>query len=332
MELTQGHPIKVAVRRTGLSSHVIRVWEKRYQAVVPARSATNRRLYSEEDIMRLWWLRQAVRAGQSIGRIAHHSTAELVKLVNADWAAAPSSRQQAGRVDEVKDDGEPTVLLQRALEAVTGLNPVMLEEQLLRTSIQMSQQRLLEEVVHPLMERIGELWQQGTLRIADEHMATAVVRSFIGNIRAGCQVQATAPHALATTPAGQMHEMGALLASAVAAAVGWNSTFLGPNLPAEEIAGAATKKGAKVVLLSIVHPADDPRLGSELVKLGRLLGGDVFLLAGGRAARNYLRFLNQAGAVTLNALSDLHDFLNLVRREPPARALKASSQPAGYRL
>lgn len=320
MELAQGHPIRVAVRRTGLSAHVIRVWEKRYQAVVPTRSPTNRRLYSDDDILRLWWLQQAVRSGRKIGRIAHRTTEELARLVNTGGAAPPSSQGPATEAGADKHDGESAFYLEQALEAVIGLNPVMLETQLLRTSVQMSQRRLLEEVVHPLMERIGELWRQGALRIADEHMATAVVRSFIGNIVNGCQVPAAAPSVLATTPEGQMHEIGALLASAVAAAGGWNPTYLGPNLPAEEIAGAAARKGARVVLLSIVHPEDDPRLGSELVKLRRLLVGDTILLAGGRAARNYSNFLDQAGAVILNSLGDLFDFLSLIRRETPARA------------
>ena len=319
MEPVQGHPIGVAVRRTGLSAHVIRVWEKRYQAVVPARSPTNRRLYSDEDIMRLWWLQQAVRTGRRIGGIAHRSNEELVKLVSAQGLSVPAAHWPGTEPDPDRDDGEPAVLLARALETVIALNPIMLEEQLLRTSIQMSQRRLLEEVVHPLMERIGDLWHQGTLRIADEHMATAVVRSFIGNIIANCQVPATAPHVLATTPEGQMHEIGALLASAVAAAEGWNPTYLGPNLPAEEIAGAAAKKGAKAVLLSIVHPEDDPRLGSELVKLRRLLGPDVILLAGGRAAHGYSRFLEQASAVTLNSLGDLFNFLSLLQGGIPAQ-------------
>ena len=40
--------IKVVARRTGLSAHVIRIWEKRYGAVEPERTVTNRRLYSDE--------------------------------------------------------------------------------------------------------------------------------------------------------------------------------------------------------------------------------------------------------------------------------------------
>ena len=310
MELTPGHSIKVVVRRTGLSAHVIRVWEKRYQAVVPARTETNRRLYSDEDIARLQWLQQAVQAGQSIGRIAHLPTDELVNLVHAEQAAAPLAQRPTDGEDKEKDPGE---FLERALVAVQKLDTVSLENQLVRASIALSQRHLLEAVVQPLMERVGQMWQEGTLRIADEHLASAVVRSFIGNLRASFQVSAAAPHLVATTPVGQLHEIGALLASVVATSEGWNSTFLGPNLPAEEIAGAAAQKDAKAVLLSIVYPGDDPQLGGELVKLRRLLGDDMALLAGGRAARHYQRFLDQAGAVTPANLSELRDSLNALR-------------------
>ena len=310
MELTPGHPIKVAVRRTGLSAHVIRVWEKRYQAVEPARTETNRRLYSDEDIARLQWLQQAVQAGHSIGRISHLSTDELVKLVNAERAVAPLAQKPTDGAG-----GEPGEFLARALVAVQKLDAVALEEQLVRASIALSQWHLLEEVIQPLMEHIGQMWQEGTLRIADEHLASAVVRSFIGNMRASFQVSEAAPHVVATTPAGQLHEMGALLASVVATSEGWNSTFLGPNLPTEEIAGAVAQKGAKAVLLSIVYPGDDAHLGGELVKLRRLLGDDIALLAGGRAAPQYRRFLDQAGAVTPANLRDLRDSLSRLRQE-----------------
>ena len=41
------HSIQSVARRTGLTPHVIRIWEKRYAAVQPSRTETNRRLYSD---------------------------------------------------------------------------------------------------------------------------------------------------------------------------------------------------------------------------------------------------------------------------------------------
>ncbi len=64
------HPIQVAAARTGLSPHVIRVWERRYGAVKPERGDSKRRLYSDEEIERLTLLRNATQAGHPISTIA----------------------------------------------------------------------------------------------------------------------------------------------------------------------------------------------------------------------------------------------------------------------
>ena len=64
--LDRGHSIKIVAQRTGLSSHVIRVWERRYDAVSPRRTETNRRLYSDGDIERLKLLGEATEIGHTL--------------------------------------------------------------------------------------------------------------------------------------------------------------------------------------------------------------------------------------------------------------------------
>ena len=65
------YPIKAVANLTGLSIYVIRAWEKRYNTVVPERTETNRRLYSQEDVQKLKLLHLASENGHSIGTIAH---------------------------------------------------------------------------------------------------------------------------------------------------------------------------------------------------------------------------------------------------------------------
>ena len=77
------HAIKAVSRRTGLSAHVIRIWEKRYGAVEPERTGTNRRLYSEDQIQRLGLLRDLTHAGHSIGHVAKLPPAKLRELAAA---------------------------------------------------------------------------------------------------------------------------------------------------------------------------------------------------------------------------------------------------------
>src|SRR4029077_15370158 len=71
---------KVVSRRTGLSARFIRVWEKRYGAVKPERTETNRRLYSDEQIERLSLLRDITQNGHSSGHVANLPTEKLREL------------------------------------------------------------------------------------------------------------------------------------------------------------------------------------------------------------------------------------------------------------
>jgi MerR family transcriptional regulator, light-induced transcriptional regulator len=82
-----GYRIGAVCRMTGLSQHVLRVWEKRYGAVQPQRSETDRRLYLESDINRLLMLKTLVDRGQAIGSIAGLDEEELERRVRQSAGA-----------------------------------------------------------------------------------------------------------------------------------------------------------------------------------------------------------------------------------------------------
>ena len=77
------HPIKMVARLTGLSPYVLRIWEQRYGAVEPQRTATNRRLYSSQDVERLSLLREVTQAGYNIGQVATLPADKLRQLAAA---------------------------------------------------------------------------------------------------------------------------------------------------------------------------------------------------------------------------------------------------------
>ncbi|MGE3537415.1 MAG: MerR family transcriptional regulator [Candidatus Tectimicrobiota bacterium] len=309
------HSMKSVVHRTGLSPHLIRIWEKRYGAVTPQRTGTNRRLYSEADIDRLRLLAQAIRSGCSISQIARLDTEQLVALVVAESSRTlvppPLSAPEAG-------DMEVQGHLAACLAAVEQLDPGALEMALMRASVALSQPLLLDGLIAMLMETIGTRWYAGSLRVAHEHLASAIVRTFLGNLRGTYSVSAVAPNLVVTTPAGQLHEIGALMAACLAAADGWHVTYLGPNLPAAEIAVAAQRPRTRAIALSLIYPDDDPRLSYELRTLHRALPPAVVLLVSGRAALAYREILESIGACRLSTIASLRSQL---------AALRASSAP-----
>ena len=83
--------IGAVCRMTGLSQHVLRIWEKRYGAVEPERSESDRRLYREVDINRLSMLKALVDRGQAIGSIAGLDDDELERRVRQSAGFLPIS-------------------------------------------------------------------------------------------------------------------------------------------------------------------------------------------------------------------------------------------------
>ena len=72
--------IGLVARLSGLTTHVIRAWERRYDAVRPRRSSGGARLYADADVERLCLLKRALDAGHTIGRVAQLSTGALLRL------------------------------------------------------------------------------------------------------------------------------------------------------------------------------------------------------------------------------------------------------------
>lgn len=305
--------IKVVARRTGLSPHVIRVWEKRYGAVEPERTQTNRRLYSNEQIERLSLLREITRNGHSIGNVAKLPTDKLRELARESTAPGEDSRTHAA-------PQSGPACLEECVEAVKSLDAQALDEALRRGATELGAQGLLQRVIAPLAQTIGDLWRDGIITAAHEHFASAVIRIFLGHATRPFAGTDSAPVLVVATPAGQIHELGALLVGAAASNLGWHVTYLGASLPAEEIAGVARKNRARAVALSVVYPEDDPRLEGELTRLHESLPQEVLLLVGGRAMLAYRDVLEKIGATQVKDLAQLSSTLDQLRK--PGKKLK----------
>lgn len=324
------HPMRLVVERTGLSPHVLRVWERRYGAVQPRRTRGGQRLYSDADILRLQLLHGATQAGRNIGQLVPLGNDALRALIATDMehaaskppAGATSSEER--RADEpipvAGQDGEEARILERCLAAVNQLDPRILEAELRRASILLPLPQLTDDVVAPLLREIGVMWLEGRLGPAQEHTASAVVRRILDDIVHSFEPSPNASSIVVGTPARQLHELGALLAAASASALGWRVTYLGVDLPALEIARAAQLADAKVVALSIVYPANDPRLREELEALAAALPRGCQLVLGGSNAAGSARGLRARGVFIVDSLLELRRMLTRIATYPSGAA------------
>ncbi|MGB5617981.1 MAG: MerR family transcriptional regulator [Desulfobacterales bacterium] len=306
------YAIRYVSQRTGLTSHVIRAWEKRYQAVVPLRSAKNRRLYSEDDVQRLQLLKRVTDEGHNISHVAKLDSSELLELAQQATSMAPLALNTNSRLLQQKAAQD---YRSECLSAVLNLDPDKLNRSYDQAAVDLTRSALLNEVIVPLFEEIGNLWRNGSLKIINEHMATLVTRTLLLNMLGATAVSDTAPRIVIATAVGQWHDMGALTVALTAAEYGWQPLYFGPNLPVEEIAAAVKQSSARAVAISITHLLDQHPLVNELLKLRRYIGNDLILFVGGQAISGHPQILNEINAKHIPNIDRLSEELNSVFTE-----------------
>ncbi len=290
-----GYTIRTVSQLSGVTEHVIRAWEKRYGVVVPRRTAGNHRVFTESDVVRLRLLARAVDSGNAIGEVHALSNLELKELVEGG-----------------SNDGAGTArsLVQRGLDAAVAFDPCELRRVLFDAEGEFGVAGAIEGVISPLMDEIGRAWFEGSLMIIHEHLASGVIRSFLGAVFEARTETIHRGAVVVTAPAGQDHEFGALACAIVASDAGFRVVYLGANVPATGIIQAAVNTNATATIVSVVFPQSMPRVRETIELLERDLSGKTRLLVGGASA------IQLGTQYNLRTLDDLTRELASLSNEP----------------
>ncbi|NVO31237.1 MerR family transcriptional regulator [Hymenobacter lapidiphilus] len=251
---------------SGVKAHTIRVWEQRYGILHPARTATNIRTYCEDDLRRLLNVATLCDRGYRISKVASLSEEELSTAVLAGNDAAHNYCQR-----------------------VNGLLAAMLamdECQLVHLLDQAIQQLGLEEailrVAYPFLQRIGIMWQAGTVNPAQEHLITNLLRQ---KMLAGTDAlppvsPASARRWVLFLPEREMHELALLFMNYVLRARRHHVLYLGQNLPAAELEAVCASYQPHAVLTVMTAVPERDEVGYFVQQLRTYCPGTELYLYG----------------------------------------------------
>ena len=323
------HPIQVVTRRTGISADVLRVWEKRYGVVTPVRSTSGRRLYSDDDIERLRLLVQATRTGRTIGQVAALPAAALVALLDE---GSPAPRRAGPRAVDAAETPPPSPaadVLDAAIAAIGEFDGVALDLLLRRAIVALSADEFLDAVVVPLVDHLRVRVLDGSLRRSHGHLAHAVLRRVLDHVVATATAPLASRDVVVGLLGGHTHELDALILAATAASDGWRVTYVGPGVPADDIADTLEQVDARVLVLSAAATPGDRLIPRELRRLRALLPARVELLVVGTRADAPRTVLAETGATPLVGLAMLRARLGALRVAASASdtAARSSTRP-----
>jgi len=260
------YSIKAVAEATGLTVETLRAWERRYRVIQPKRGAGGHRLYTIHDVSRLRRLHAITARGHSIGKIAHLSNDALSRLL-ADHPASGADAAQA--------------LIGRILGAVTKYRLAECDQLMAMAFALMPPFDAVHSVLSPALREVGERWHRGEMSIAQERIASNCARRQLMSLLHTFNGVAKGTAVIFATLSGERHELGILMYAMIAASLSLRTFYLGPDLPAEEVARCAREIDAMAIAISLVNHDQIEATLAQLHALRRELPDEVEIWLGG---------------------------------------------------
>lgn len=263
--------IRTVAEMTGIPRNTLIAWERRYGFIRPERHPNGYRSYSETDVEKLRRVQNAMHAGLKISEAVALLKREA-ELRDPGESGNSQSYSSEG-FEQIAVDLTEALVNYRRVEAdsiLTRLTPVAFKERLHR-------------VLFPVLRRIGDLWAEGAVTIAQEHYASAILRTHMAGVLVGIGAQGSlAEHAACTTFVGDMHELAALALAIQLSLEGRRVSYLGPNLPAEEAVAFCKSQGVRMLCVSVIKKPEEATLTKYMKIVSQLAESGTRVVLGGR--------------------------------------------------
>ncbi|MCP4142330.1 MAG: MerR family transcriptional regulator [Chloroflexi bacterium] len=234
----------VILRETGINADTLRAWERRYKLPQPARSEGGQRLYSSHDIEIIKWLLQRQKEGMRIG--------QAVKLWKSKIAQGENSFANtfALRRETPIDETHFTAFRESWVAACLSFNENAAEEITNEAFARVLPERAFQEIFIPAIRQIGNLWYQGSVTVQQEHFASALIARRLNALIAAAPAPTRPEKVIIGCPPKEEHTLGLLLTTLYLRRRGFNTIYLGANIPLDQFTETAKKIQPQLIILA----------------------------------------------------------------------------------
>jgi DNA-binding transcriptional MerR regulator len=246
------YSIKDLEKLSGIQAHTIRIWEKRYRLVIPRRTDTNIRVYSDEDLKRLLNVALLNHNGLKISKIARLNEDSIKQEI---LNLSSNINNHGNHIDNL-------------IMAMVELNEHTFESTIQTVSEQDGFESAFVHVVYPFLNKIGVLWQTGHINPAQEHFASSLIKQkLFAAIDAIPTNQSSEHKFIIFLPEGEYHELGLLFFHYLIKKSGYYSVYLGQSVPLDDLVTIQQSYHANYLLTSLTTSIQEIAILEYLEKL-----------------------------------------------------------------
>jgi MerR family transcriptional regulator, light-induced transcriptional regulator len=301
------HRIHRVANLTGLSKDVIRIWERRFGLLKPARGANRYRNYSDEDVALLRFLKEQLDAGGSIGELSKLGREELL-------GQARASAPQVSFVDNIFSG-----LLRELLSTLDPFNRVTFEKRLNGAVAVVPFEEALHGILLPLQEQVGQLWHDGHLNVALEHYVTKQIQQKIFSAMNQLPVAEFGAKVVVACPPDEEHDIAALAVAYRCRVRGCRVYYLGANVPIASLTNLCSKVDPDLTIISFPLALSDDKATELVQSLANEVSPASNLAVGGHGALAMRDLFVKYNITVLEDFAELDHRLDRLMRQTVSR-------------
>ncbi|RSD26471.1 MerR family transcriptional regulator [Mesobacillus subterraneus] len=256
--------IKAVSNMLGIQPGTLRAWERRYQMIAPVRNESGHRLYTDEHVKTLRWLISKVNEGFTISQAV-----SLLENTSPPFETAELPKRDI--LEEMRD---------KLLAALLDFNGSKAHELVNEAFGLYTIDKTVIDLLGPILIKVGDLWEEGSITTAHEHFASSFLRSRIEGLSNSIPHSSFLPKAIAVCGPGERHELGLLIFTMYLRRKGFEVVFLGTSLAEDDLEVVVDKVKPKFLFLSCTLEENRPatleladRMTKDYPQLSIGLGG-----------------------------------------------------------
>lgn len=281
---------------TGIKAHTIRIWEQRYHFFAPKRSESNIRYYDDEDLRLFLNIAALNQSGVKISKISKMNTDEIFSSVK--------------QLDQ--NHHNSSLHLQMLTNAMMEMDDETFETTLTGIVCHFGLEDAMQEIIFPLMRKIGMMWQVGTISPAHEHFATHKIQQKIieATYKIPLKTSVNAKKFVLFLPPQEQHEIGLLFAQYLIRKHKQHCLYLGQSLPYDTLKEVIDFYKPDVVFTSLTNSLSDNTADTVISNIKNSIGDVSLFVTGSQTLKAQL----QEGK-NISILKDISSFINVLTKQ-----------------
>ena len=255
---------------SGIKSHTIRIWEKRYDLLIPKRTLTNIRCYDDEQLRKILNVSLLIENGLKISKIAKLNSDEINKKIDGI---------------STSNLGYKSIINKLILDSLE-FNESNFEELISELILKIGFSETYKNILIPLLNKLGVLWTIGDIYPANEHFLSNLInKKMYASIDSVNTDLSLNKKVLLFTPPWEDHNFCLLYAEYIFRKSGYSAINIGQAISINSLRSCIKKINPDIICTSLIVGHKEAKMqafADELWKIKNnatiLIGGNMSLL------------------------------------------------------